>query len=161
MVRIPDFDPIDYLVTHRFPNAKAIRFPPSLSGAHRVGGPSADTRRHLIAEMDSYKNELESKSNQELQALVEAERAKELAQRMALAAAADKCSKSALSFQALTRNARLIELEMAGIARTRITVRPPPSITAEDARSANSLARERYGDRPDSEWSSAFRRRGA
>jgi len=90
MVRSPRFDAIDYLVARGFPQASGLRSSPMIDGLGRTGDPNAEARRRLIAERDAYKEQLGAKSAQEIQALVDAERAKEVAERTALAAAQEQ-----------------------------------------------------------------------
>lgn len=90
MVRSPSFDPIDYLVGRRFPHVKGIRSSPMLEGLAGTGDANAVARLRSLAERDAYKQQLRAKTDLELQALVDAERAKELAERTALAAAQEQ-----------------------------------------------------------------------
>jgi hypothetical protein len=85
MAKIRGFDPIEYLVLRRFPVASALRVPPSLSGG--TSGISHDRRQELLSQIRGYENELRAKSRDELQALVDQERAKET---MELAARAER-----------------------------------------------------------------------
>jgi hypothetical protein len=65
MAKIPPFDdPIEYLVLRRFPAARAIRMPPSLSGWR--GGISPDHRNELLGQIRDYENELRAKSREEI-----------------------------------------------------------------------------------------------
>jgi hypothetical protein len=74
MVKIPPFDPIEYLVLRRFPAARAPRLPPSLT---RLGMGSLPDNREVLSRAKEYENELRAKSPEELQALVEQEQAKQ------------------------------------------------------------------------------------
>jgi hypothetical protein len=74
MAKIPPFDPIEYLVLRRFPAARAPRLPPSLS--RPGGGISHDRHEELLGQIRDYENELRAKPPDELQALVDQERAK-------------------------------------------------------------------------------------
>src|SRR5262249_33105390 len=80
MANLPTFDPVQYLVSRRFPAATALRFPPSLTRPSGNGGISNDVRKKLIAQVDDYEAELKSKTPAELQALCEQERAKQAAE---------------------------------------------------------------------------------
>jgi hypothetical protein len=81
MAKTPQFDPIEYLVLRRFPAARAVRLPPSLSGgvgsiSGGVSGISHDRHQELLSQISDYEKELRAKPPEELQALVEQERAK-------------------------------------------------------------------------------------
>ena len=83
MVRLPNFDPVEYLVSRRFPFAKVLRIPPSISS--RGGGISYADRQERLAAIDAYEQELKSKTPAELQGLCDDERRKEIAERIATA----------------------------------------------------------------------------
>jgi hypothetical protein len=89
MARLPDGGPINYLVNRKFPSAKALAFPPSLSslGTARLSG---DERRRLLQQIDDYRNELEEKAPEEIASLAEAERTKEFAETVARARAEEQ-----------------------------------------------------------------------
>jgi hypothetical protein len=79
MAKLPTFDPVEYLVSRRFPTARAFRrFPPSLTRP-AGSGEIIEVRKKLLAQVDAYEAELKSKTPAELQALCEQERAKEAA----------------------------------------------------------------------------------
>jgi hypothetical protein len=87
MIKLPNFDPVEYLVLRRFPSARALRLPPSL--LFRGGQASADGLEHckkLLDEINAYENELKSKTSAELKVLLDQERAKEAAELSARAA---------------------------------------------------------------------------
>lgn len=76
-MRIPPFDQIEYLVGRKFPDHKLL----ATANPIRPGGlpsprPSAGQLERLKS-LDTYKRELSAKSYEELQALVEEEKAKE------------------------------------------------------------------------------------
>jgi hypothetical protein len=83
MVRLPNFDPIEYLVERRFPATKALGIPPSISS--RGGSISYADREKRLAEIDAYEQELRNKAPAELQALCDAERRKETLEAIAKA----------------------------------------------------------------------------
>jgi DNA-binding transcriptional MerR regulator len=75
MVKLPGFDPIEYLVLRRFPAANALRMPPPLPRSG--GGIPPDRRQELLSQISDYESELRAKPPEELQELVDQERAKE------------------------------------------------------------------------------------
>jgi PAS domain-containing protein len=77
VVRVPDSDPIKYLVLRRFPFATAIRYPPSLSGGRGI---DLEDRQRSLSEIRAYEEELRKKGRAELQALCDEERAKQKAE---------------------------------------------------------------------------------
>src|SRR5262245_22194837 len=80
MAKLPTFDPVEYLVSRRFPAARALRFPPSLTRASGNGGISIEWRKKLLAQVVDYEAELKSKTPAELQALCEQEGKKQAAE---------------------------------------------------------------------------------
>src|SRR5262245_48065040 len=71
-VRLPEFDPIEFLVLRRFPTATMLKIPPSLSGPVRR---SPDTRE-LRTSVEAYRKELRALQPGELNARVLEERGK-------------------------------------------------------------------------------------
>ncbi len=55
-IRLPIFDPFEYLVRRKFPSYKALQIPPSL----RRGGMSHDEREQRLAEIEAYEGELKN-----------------------------------------------------------------------------------------------------
>ena len=82
MPKLPEFDPIEYLVLRRFPSAKALRAP---SISYRGGEISYVDRQSRLDQVAAYERELEIKSPAELQELVDRARAEDAAERFAKA----------------------------------------------------------------------------
>jgi hypothetical protein len=82
MAKIPAFDPIEYLVLRRFPAARAVRMPSSLSSR---GNGISHHNSEVLRQIRDYENELRGKPPEELQGLVDQERAKETSERRARA----------------------------------------------------------------------------
>lgn len=74
-----DFNPVEYLVSRRFPAERALAHPPSLSSLRAYPGPSPEERRRILDEAAEYRKLLWEKSSEELSHLVQAERTKEFA----------------------------------------------------------------------------------
>ncbi len=69
-------DPIEYLVLCKFPQARELRIPPSLS-SFPSQAMSGQDRERLRREVTAYREELTAKTPEEIAALVENEKAKE------------------------------------------------------------------------------------
>jgi len=86
MPQLPNFDPVQYLVSKRFPAARELRFPPTLSPYPSAREALAyEERNQLIARIDAYEEELRSKTPAEIQLLCDEARASELAETTAKA----------------------------------------------------------------------------
>jgi len=70
-------DPIDYLVDRKYPQARALAIPPSLSNFGAGSNLPGDERERLERQVAAYRDELRTRTAQEIAELVQAEKAKE------------------------------------------------------------------------------------